>query len=304
MRGFAILTVIIGHLVQRNIGGGTSHPLFDLIYSFHMPLFFFICGCAQWLSYRNNEYKSLNVKWIMGVSRSKAYTLLLPAVVWSTLVPILFTSDSITLNLSNGYWFLVTLFKISLIYVFIGYLSSRYKRLEVPLIILANVGFIYLFLCKGVMPYIWFYSLGYLAQKYDWGRYLNKWIAAFAFIAFALCSHYYVHDSISTEGWQVWLQMGLSVLVIVFCYHLFQHLNTESLLMSQLAQIGKYTLGIYLAQNYLLDVRFIGIDYSSLSNSMLLVLFTVFSVTISYLCIYIQKFIETNQVLGFLFYGK
>lgn len=54
MRGFAILTVVIGHLIQRNIDNGTSHPLFDLIYSFHMPFFFFICGCAQWLSRRNS----------------------------------------------------------------------------------------------------------------------------------------------------------------------------------------------------------------------------------------------------------
>lgn len=304
MRGLAILTVVIGHLVQRNIGGGTSHPLFDLIYSFHMPLFFFICGCAQWLSYSNNECKSLNVMWVMGGVIRKVYTLLLPAVVWSTLVPILFTCDSIILNLSSGYWFLVTLFKISLIYIFIGYLSSRYKRFEVPLIILANVGFIYLFLCKGVMPYIWFYSLGYFAQKYDLGKYLNKWIAAVAFIAFALCSHYFVHDSISTEGWQVWLQMGLSLLAIVFCYHLFQNVNADSFVIKRLTTIGKYTLGIYLAQNYLLDVQFWGIDYSILSNSVLLVLFTGFSIIISYLCISIQKFMETNEVLGFLFYGK
>ena len=66
MRGCAILLVVIGHLVQRNVSGGTSYPLFDLIYSFHMPLFFFICGCVQWLSYSNNECKSLNVSWIIG----------------------------------------------------------------------------------------------------------------------------------------------------------------------------------------------------------------------------------------------
>ena len=66
MRGLAILTVVIGHLVQRNIGGGTSHPLFDLIYSFHMPLFFFICGCAQWLSYSKFASFSLKVTALLG----------------------------------------------------------------------------------------------------------------------------------------------------------------------------------------------------------------------------------------------
>lgn len=98
--------------------------------------------------------------------------------------------------------------------------------------------------------------------------------------------------------------MGLSLLAIVFCYYLFQNVNADSFVIKRLTTIGKYTLGIYLAQNYLLDVQFWGIDYSILSNSVLLVLFTGFSIIISYLCISIQKFMETNEVLGFLFYGK
>lgn len=220
------------------------------------------------------------------------------------IVPLMFTSDIIIFKISNGYWFLETLFKISIIFVIIGYMSSKWRKSEVPLILLANFSIVFLFLYKGTMPYIWFYSLGYLMHKSDWGRFYNKWMAAIAFIVFSLCSHFFVHDSIISYPYQVWIKMTLSVLAIVFCYHLFSQANEASFVLNKLSEIGKYTLGIYLAQNYLLDVRFLAIDYASLGNSTLLVIFTAIAIIISYLCIVIQKVVESNQVLGFIFYGK
>ena len=44
LRGFAILLVIVGHLIQFNYSSGIENPIFNIIYSFHMPLFFFISG--------------------------------------------------------------------------------------------------------------------------------------------------------------------------------------------------------------------------------------------------------------------
>lgn len=41
MRGVAIWLVIIGHLIQYNNCNDWMHnPVFEWIYSFHMPLFF------------------------------------------------------------------------------------------------------------------------------------------------------------------------------------------------------------------------------------------------------------------------
>ena len=43
MRGVAIWLVIIGHLIQYNNCNDWMHnPVFEWIYSFHMPLFFYI----------------------------------------------------------------------------------------------------------------------------------------------------------------------------------------------------------------------------------------------------------------------
>lgn len=43
-KGIAILLVVIGHLLQYNLSGTSSKGLFDMIYSFHMPLFMFLSG--------------------------------------------------------------------------------------------------------------------------------------------------------------------------------------------------------------------------------------------------------------------
>lgn len=46
LRGFAIILVVIGHLVQNNYSDAYHNSIFNVIYSIHMPLFFFISGCV------------------------------------------------------------------------------------------------------------------------------------------------------------------------------------------------------------------------------------------------------------------
>ena len=46
LRGFAIILVVIGHLVQNNYSDAYHNSILDVIYSIHMPLFFFISGCV------------------------------------------------------------------------------------------------------------------------------------------------------------------------------------------------------------------------------------------------------------------
>lgn len=47
MRGFAIILVVIGHLIQTYYCDVYSNAIFRVIYSCHMPLFFFISGCIS-----------------------------------------------------------------------------------------------------------------------------------------------------------------------------------------------------------------------------------------------------------------
>ena len=48
LKGFAIICVVVGHIANGYIGNGTNaqvyHNMYNVIYSFHMPLFFTISG--------------------------------------------------------------------------------------------------------------------------------------------------------------------------------------------------------------------------------------------------------------------
>ena len=44
LRGIAILLVILGHYLIALTPEKFAHPVVQIIYSFHMPLFFFISG--------------------------------------------------------------------------------------------------------------------------------------------------------------------------------------------------------------------------------------------------------------------
>lgn len=44
LRGFAIFLVVLGHIYLPYTDEGGRHPIAEMIYSFHMQLFFFISG--------------------------------------------------------------------------------------------------------------------------------------------------------------------------------------------------------------------------------------------------------------------
>lgn len=46
-RGFAIILVVMGHLIQSNYASGIHNHIFNVIYGFHMPMFFFISGFSR-----------------------------------------------------------------------------------------------------------------------------------------------------------------------------------------------------------------------------------------------------------------
>lgn len=72
LKGFAILLVVLGHCVQSTVTGYDDNPIFKVIYSFHMPLFFMISG---YVSYK------YSFSWRQSVSK-RAYQLLVPYCIW------------------------------------------------------------------------------------------------------------------------------------------------------------------------------------------------------------------------------
>lgn len=121
LRGFAILLVVMGHLYLPYTVQGNSHPVAEMIYSFHMPLFFFISGYLCEITHKIAMIGYLNFV------RKKVISLLIPYLFWVVAISFLFTDKSITtfgdfILLFNFFpnklfWFMPVLFLIMLIYM-------------------------------------------------------------------------------------------------------------------------------------------------------------------------------------------
>ncbi len=152
-KGLGMLTVIYGHILYTG-------NIYTYIYSFHMPLFFFLAG----MCYRKGKYSSA-----LQVVKARAKTLLLPYVIFSVgtwgiwalynlilqnevesyLSPLL---QTFLAQGSGGYlvhnvplWFIPCLFIVELLYYFIAKLPKKFGLLVC--IALATVGH---FMSQGV----------------------------------------------------------------------------------------------------------------------------------------------------------
>ena len=122
LKGFGIFLVVIGHLIQNNVIDGTSNTLFSVIYSFHMPFFFFLSG---YVAYKTTKINSLTT--IPLYIKNKAIALLIPMLSWPLIHKYFFkytneysfnSIENILISeISNpGLWFLKMLFEIFVIY--------------------------------------------------------------------------------------------------------------------------------------------------------------------------------------------
>lgn len=96
IKGLLIIWVIVGHTIQYCSSTYETDFVFRFIYSFHMPLFFFVSG-----------YLSNRGRWDSNVIAKRAVQLLIPFVIWAFLVPLLRTGDFIWRVVSR-YWLIRT----------------------------------------------------------------------------------------------------------------------------------------------------------------------------------------------------
>lgn len=137
MKGIGIILVVLGHAIQKNDIDYQNNLLCNLIYSFHMPLFFLVSG---YLVYKN--INSSHFKWI----KNKAFYLLIPHIIFNLIyyfasatdIPnfenfpanysfIQYVKESLLIN--TGEWFLWSLFTIFLFMLLIDFVNSRVNNI-------------------------------------------------------------------------------------------------------------------------------------------------------------------------------
>jgi fucose 4-O-acetylase-like acetyltransferase len=321
IRGLAIILVVIGHIIQFNgIQGGMKSSIFGVIYSFHMPLFFFISGYIGFKTIKIIDRNS----YVRHV-RSKGISLLIPLFTWSILVNKFFlrqewyiiTMDDISGTIVHpGLWFLKVLFEILFLYGFFVWLSTAINKqvnFFIDLIIFSLILFLtlcynYLIgdtLLSSLFLYSLFFYVAVFISKYAFLEkiVMSDWIFTLSFVLFfILCGQWKIDGTTYDDL--------LKIVISCFSFVLFLNFtiryNWNHYVSKQLMIFGQYSLAIYVMQFHLTHFIVSGdfLLFDNLNPILLFFITTAISIPICYISVLIAKLIELNGILNFIFLGK
>lgn len=328
---FAIFLVVYGHCVQHFLSTQpTDEPVYQYIYSFHMPLFMMISGYFSISSMQLTPF-TLFIK-------KKFTQLLLPCISWGLLwwikdplISILNQDLQLHLNkliriLIDNFWFLKSLFFCYLLY----YICNRFSGLKHEIILVITC-FISFFITKYNinLMYPCFIAGVILKKKFNNGQTMTFTVKNFIVLAifiFLIYSwdyyflQYNPHDlyqclsdsdylSVVSEYFYILFYRILTGITggisFILIFNTVFHHTKENKLYRYCSEWGTYTLGIYILQYFILErflIKFIRLDnYSSfLSN---FIIFPILSIIIIGICIFIIKIIKRNSILNLILLG-
>ena len=328
LKMFAMFFVLWGHAIQHlqsgEVWGETMHKI---IYSFHLPLFMTIAGFFS--------LSSMNLG-LIDILKKKGIQLLLPCVTWGlVLYGVIFF-----MNVGTGtiisyspffvffqhFWFLKSLF----VCYFIAYLGNKFfNRLTTWIfatLIIAHIS------STHQIPIMYCcFMTGLLIRKY-FGLFKNNYklmtaISGIVFFSILIITTGNLplkginlidvvrSNSILLYDLNYVNKIAASISSSIFFIGLFYWLSQNTIFNnyiagSQLTDIGKYTLGIYILQSIILETvmaEYIKVDswggiFSSLDFD-IYIFFPFLSFVVLVVCAYLTKKIEKYPLLGFWLLG-
>ena len=290
---FAILFIVVGHIIQSFSVWSTDDPLFKFIYSFHVPLFFFLSGYVAQMTREKGFSKG-----VRSFLLRKIETLLLPFLIWSLVinryVDILSPQPTVLevfQSPDRGTWFLLSLF---LVQVACTPLLRYQKWYVIALNIIALAvcsyyinSFFYLNYMHW-MPYV----VGLIVAK--WNKFvLSPMLATLALIIFMVCEILHPHPVMAS------ISLGIALLYVC------GQIKADNAISRQVLSIGQNTLGIYVLHYFFIwAVGHNVIDMSGLHNTLTLTVLMIIAFVISIVCVYITRTLQYFPVVGYLLFGK
>lgn len=313
LKGIAILAMVIGHLVADVPQGDV---LFSIIYSFHMPLLFFISAYIE----EDNREKYAEKERLMLLKRTIG--LLLPYFSWSVLY--VFFQGGISLDMSienlgailwnyesNGLWFLLVLFGLKAMHFFYWKICRAISKptLQKTVLVICLLECIVALLALGLrqsfivnmLSYAIPYFFAILVVDSEWVRKIvgSEWVAAgvilIYFAVFPFFSFYNAHWTTQV------IRIILSLCIIVICWKL-QKTWTLSNWNKVICYYGKYSLPIYLLCGFFMDVKVYLYEIDSAFG--VLLLSVISALIIALMCVVIAKLVECSSLWTKILFGK
>lgn len=303
LKGFTIIFVVMGHLlVQRDI-------IYELISSFHMPLFIFLSGFVA------SSPSSIYI--ISGKFRKLMFPFFVVGICHILLLKVSFTR-AILSTYKAGYWYLYVLFCF---YIFlIPFKWNKGKGLKgqtIDFISAIIIFCILFFLLKVIKPnpsndlfsigqliqYWPFFIFGFFCKKYDVvpKLYAHSIIYGIALVLYLIFFVYYING-------YAYLYKFLAIMAITCLIYLFySHEHSNSVFENELSRFGKNSLDIYIFHFFLLktlNIKTVCDWFYQSGNLLFESMFLIFfSTIIAYICLCIGKLIRKSRALSFIVYG-
>lgn len=231
-KAIGIILVVYGHVARgiNNAGMELSPEFFkfsdSIVYSFHMPLFFFLSGLFF--------YNSLSKSGGVGLTLRKVDSIVYPYLIWSLLQG---TIEATLSNYTNGnvtfseiltiwepraqFWFLYALFFVFIASAIISYfLPERFVGL---VFIIAIILYLNTSLTYGVKPFLYiannlvFFVFGMLFTKKNIKTHLSSNRALMILFAAFVCLQYFFHFYLG----KLYTYVGIESLLVALVSILF-----------------------------------------------------------------------------------
>lgn len=316
LKGIAIILMVMGHSMS-DIEYMTL-PL-NVIYSFHMPLLFYLSGYMIELT--KSKYKQTGTLYFI---KRKAISLLIPYFSWTVLVPWIINRCSLDVLKNQlirvigihggGIWFLPVLFGLTLMYAFMWLLQKSvlqqkdsFAKDVVVVMISVLLLVILVFITKhpyltNMMSYAIPFFLGVFVAKYNFVRLIigsRSMIILAIGLYFGLFPFFNFYDtSIMTQVKRI----ILSVFAIIVLWNLCWKESYQNRIPRFVMLCGKYSLAIYLIHGYLSRWKLILEGRDSVLLGCIISL--VGSVLVCIICVVCAKILEMTKVTRKVFLGK
>lgn len=325
LKGLAILLMVMGHSIAWSFpdwsfltGTWSDMPrnefyasfMWKIIYSFHMPLLFFVSG---FLFYKSNP---LTMRTVRDICFKRVQRLLIPYLTTGVFVYLL--------KGYFGYWFFIVLFILNIIVLFELYFEQK-LRIEGKSEFVSHI-IMFIGLCvssryytdylptelsnlSGIGQYYLVFIFGYLIHKHSKFEtlILSNWSMAISFISYILLVTVIIY-----YGQLKPLKMMIPLLAITFLYALMKKIASEDKLsaLGGVLLCGKYSMEIYVFHlffviqlpmfgNYLLTI-----DNFSTSISLQLTYSMLISVIAIFFSIIIAGVIKNNYYVSKFLFGN
>lgn len=306
LRGIAILLVVAGHAIQYS-GISKDNVIFEMIYSFHMPLFFFISGYVTGLFTDINNYNQL-----YQFINKKVKVLIIPWIMWTLLFDfILFKDNAPNLSIDYfgeillypKYWFFRYLFFVMLIFGVVSYIENIINKKNILKCLVALFAII-VYLYYGidfflfVAVFLWAVSISKIRLISSKKRDILFVVSILFFTGF-VCRWDYYANTICNNITKVVISASACYMLKILCEKKF----IPSLLSNRLSLYGKKTLSIYVI-HYIFLRNGIGLQLIS-EKPALLFLFSIFTgVILCELCLILTSIIGTSDILSKVLLGE